>query len=92
MSAMTGKAVDFMAMASLEAFIAPHVGDREVGENSMASGMKRSNDQLIRFPVPLCAALFAATEASSGRLDVAFATLDKTLISLRKCIGNWVSY
>jgi hypothetical protein len=62
------------------------------GENSMASGIKRSNDQLIRFPVPLCAALFAATEASSGRLDVAFATLDKTLISLRKCIGNWVSY
>jgi predicted ATPase len=61
-----------------------HAGDRKAGEKGMADGMALYNDQRIRFPAPLCAVLFAATEAHSGRMDAAFATLDNTLAEVER--------
>ena len=61
-----------------------HAGDRVCGEKGMADGMALFNEQRIRFPVPLCAALFAAIEAHSGRIDVALATLDDTLAEVER--------
>jgi len=50
----------------------------------MADGMALYNEQRIRFPAPLCAVLFAAAEAHSGRMDAAFATLDNTLAEVER--------
>jgi len=61
-----------------------HAGDRKAGEKFMADGMALYNEQRIRFPAPLCAVLFAATEAHSGRMDAAFATLDNTLAEVER--------
>ena len=54
------------------------------GEKGMADGMALFNEQRIRFPVPLCATLFAAMEAHSGGIDVALASLDDTLAEVER--------
>jgi class 3 adenylate cyclase/predicted ATPase len=61
-----------------------YAGDRDAGEKGMADGMALFGDQRIRFPVPVCAALFAATEAHAGRLDVAFASLNNTFAEVER--------
>ena len=61
-----------------------HAGECVYGEKGMADAMALFKEQRIRFPVPLCAVLFAAIEAHSGRIDVALATLDDTLAEVER--------
>jgi tetratricopeptide (TPR) repeat protein len=56
-----------------------HAGDRNAGGNGMRDGMTLFKEQRIRFAAPLCAALFAATEAASGRINLAMASLADAL-------------
>jgi class 3 adenylate cyclase len=56
-----------------------HSGDCEVGKKGMDNAMALFNERRIRFPVPLCAGLWAETAAHSGQIDAALAILDDTL-------------
>jgi predicted ATPase len=56
-----------------------HAGDRAAGEKGMRKGMALFREQRIRFPLPLCAILFAEVEADAERIEAAVAILDDTL-------------
>jgi class 3 adenylate cyclase/predicted ATPase len=56
-----------------------HCGDRETGQQGMREGMALFREQGIRFPLPVCAVLFAETEAEIGAIEYASAILDDTL-------------
>jgi predicted ATPase len=45
----------------------------------MRKGMALFREQRIRFPLPLCAILFAEVEAEAARIEAAVAILDDTL-------------
>jgi predicted ATPase len=56
-----------------------HSGDREAGQKAMHNGVALLREQGIRFPLPLCTALLAETEAEMGAIERALAILDDTL-------------
>jgi predicted ATPase len=56
-----------------------HSGDRKAGEKEMRNGMALFREQGIRFPLPLCAVLFAEIEDEIGRIGPALTILDDAL-------------